>query len=81
MTTPLTKDTVIKTNILTIISVVGAIVGAFVSYTVAINRIQNSEKDISALSERVRVLETSNIETQKILIEISTDVKYIKERQ
>lgn len=77
----LTKDTVIKTNVLTIISVMTVIVGAFVSYTLATNRIQNNERAISNHEERIDQLEDSNIDIQKLLVEISTDVKAIKERQ
>lgn len=75
----LSKDTIIKTNLITVIMVISIIVGGFVSYTVAVNRIANSEKSIQGLDMRVQKLEDANAETQKLLIQISTDVRYIKE--
>lgn len=81
MSNVLSKDTIIKTNLITIIGVITCIVGAFVSYTVAINRIGNTERDIRTLDNEVKQIKSDNLEAQKLLIEISTDVRYIKERQ
>ena len=78
--TLLTKDTVIRTNIITIISVISAVLIAATSYTVAISSINNNKDNISNLNGRVQKLEQDSVANREILIEIRTDVGNIKER-
>lgn len=74
-----TKDTTIKTNMATILGVISAIFLLAVTYTVAINRIGMAEQNISKHDTRIEKLEQTNNDNQKILIEMQTDLRYIKE--
>lgn len=71
----LTKDTIIKTNLITVIGVITTIVAAFVSYTVAINRIANAEQRIGSHDARIEKLEAD----REVLIDIRNDMRWIKQ--